>query len=310
MNKAYLKYVLGLLLFGLNGIVASRIHMPSYGIVFFRTLIGSLFLLCVHGLTGGRLRLVKQRRGHLVCLCVSGVAMGLSWMFLYEAYQRSGVGLASLTYYTGPVIVVALSPVLFREKLTGPMGVCFALVLAGMVLTNLRQFGVGGDPIGLFCGLMSAVMYAFMVIFNKKAASITGLKNSALQLSVSFLTVLIYVCVRQGVSLPETVGEWLWLFVLGLVNTGVGCYLYFSSIGSLPVQHVSVLGYIEPLSALVFSALLLREGLGARELFGALLILGGAIGLCVMQSRPTGTDMDNTAEDSFQRRKDTIQPRR
>ena len=69
------------------------------------------------------------------------------------------------------------------------------------------------------------------------------------------------------------------LFVLlsGMCSTGLGSYLYFSSIPRLPVREVSVLGYVEPLSALVFSAVLLGERLLPAQLLGAGLILGGTL---------------------------------
>ncbi len=279
MKKHTISYVTGLLLFGLNGIVASRIAINSLSIVFFRTLIGSALLASI--LLAGREKpgFSAASRVHLLYVLCSGAAMGTSWMFLYEAYRRIGVGLASLLYYTGPVLVMMLSPVLFREKLTFRKVMCFAVVLAGMVLTNLRQLHAGEDRTGLACGLGSAVMYAVMVVLNKKASSVTGLKNSAIQLTASFLTVAAFAAVRGGPELPDGAAEWLWMLVLGAVNTGAGCYLYFSSIGRLPVQTVSVLGYIEPLSALVFSFVFLRESFGAVQLLGAALILGGALAM-------------------------------
>ncbi len=272
-----LTYIMGLLLFGSNGIVASRIEMSSYGIVFYRTLLGSLLLIEVFLFSGGRFRFASMNRTHLYLVVGSGIAMGTSWIFLYEAYQRIGVGLASLLYYTGPVFVVLMSPVLFCEKLTPVKLLCFAAVLLGMLLTNLRQLQAGEDIAGLLYALGSAVMYAFMVILNKKAESITGMKNATIQLSVSFLTVAVFVCFRGGIAMPTDGSQWLWLILLGLINTGVGCYLYFSSIGQLSVQTVSVLGYIEPLSALLLSVALLHEPFSLMQCIGAVLILGGAI---------------------------------
>lgn len=133
------------------------------------------------------------------------------------------------------------------------------------------------SAIKYLCGLLSAVMYAFMVIFNKKAREIAGLENAALQLLVSFLTVAVFVGVKQGFvfHIPQT--SLFPLLVLGLLNTGVGCYFYFPSIGALPVQTVSICGYIEPLSAVLFSVLLLKETLLPIQCFGAVLILFGAV---------------------------------
>ena len=70
---------------------------------------------------------------------------------------------------------------------------------------------------------------------------------------------------------------WPWILVLGLVNTGIGCYLYFSPLSKLPVQTVAVCGYLEPLSAVLFAALLLGEKMSALQYIGAVCIIGGAM---------------------------------
>ncbi len=134
----------------------------------------------------------------------------------------------------------------------------------------------GGLSWGLACGLLSAVMYAFMVIFNKKAARITGLENAAFQLAFSFLTVALFVIAKRGFYFPAAAPVIVPVLFLGVVNTGVGCYLYFSSIQRLPAGVVAVCGYLEPLSALIFSAVFLGERLFGVQLLGALLIIGGA----------------------------------
>ena len=67
------------------------------------------------------------------------------------------------------------------------------------------------------------------------------------------------------------------ILVLGIVNTGIGCYFYFSSIGKLPVRTVAVCGYLEPLSAVVFASLFLGERMTALQAVGAVLIIGGAM---------------------------------
>lgn len=91
MKRAYLQYGAALLLFGSNGIVASGIGLASYEIVFYRTLIGSLFLSAVFWLTGQK-PTVQHCRRDLLLIALSGICMGASWMFLYEAYAQAGVG--------------------------------------------------------------------------------------------------------------------------------------------------------------------------------------------------------------------------
>lgn len=276
MKKAYFKYIIALLLFGSNGIVASNIHLPSVEIVFWRTLIGSLLLVVIFLATRQKITFIKEKRDTLF-IVLSGIAMGTSWMFLYEAYSQIGVSLASLSYYCGPVIVMALSPILFKEKLTKNKFMGFFAVLIGIFLVNGTVSGKELNIFGIFCGLMSAVMYSFMVILNKKATKVQGLENSTIQLIVSFLTVAVFVGFKTGYQITISGNDLLWVMVIGLLNTGVGCYFYFSSIGKLPVQTVAICGYLEPLSAVILATIILGETMLPLQILGAILIIGGAV---------------------------------
>ncbi len=276
MKTAYIKYLLALLLFGSNGIVASQIMLNSYEIVFLRTLIGSILLIFLFKVSGGKFTFHKYKKD-LLFITLSGIAMGTSWMFLYEAYQQIGVGISSLIYYCGPVIVMILSPLIFKEKLTYPKIIGFLIVVVGLLLVNGNVSGENTNVWGIFCGGMSAVMYFFMVTLNKKSKKITGMENSAIQLTVSFLTVAVFVLFKQGLMIDLSGVNWFAVIFLGVVNTGIGCYLYFSPLSKLPVQSVAVLGYLEPLSAVIFSAVLLSERMSIVQIVGAVLIIGGAM---------------------------------
>ena len=275
MYKQYAKYIVALLLFGSNGIVASFILLNSVEIVFLRTMIGSVVLIGLFFLTKQVLTFTQHPK-QLLFIFISGLAMGASWIFLFEAYTQVGVSIASLIYYVGPVIVLALSPVLFKEKMTVARLIGFAIVLIGMIFINWSAIASGTVPTGIWLGLGAAVMFATMVIFNKKARNINGLENAMFQLFFSFIVVAVYLALSEGISI-EFAGVNIWaILLLGVVNTGLGCYFYFSSIGSLPIQSVSILGYLEPLSALFFSFLILSENLSWLQIAGAVFILGGA----------------------------------
>lgn len=286
MKRSYFKYIAALLLFGSNGIVANFISLNSYEIVLLRTLLGSLLLVAIFLLSKGKFTFYKSKK-HFTYLTVSGIAMGTSWILLYEAYARIGVSIASLLYYCGPVIVMILSPVLFKEKLTVFKVCSFLSVLCGVFFVNGNTFSENGDTLGILCGLLAAVMYAFMVIFNKKAASVTGLENSVLQLFFSFVTVAVFVGLKQGYAIKIPSESIFPILLLGLVNTGIGCYFYFSSISDLPVQSVSICGYLEPLSAVLLSLIILRETMLPMQIIGTILILGGAVlGECIFKRIP------------------------
>ncbi len=275
-SKAFIKHITALLLFGLNGIVASYIPLNSYEIVFLRTLIGSIVLITIFLISKGEFHINVYKKDTLFII-LSGMAMGTSWMFLYEAYKQIGVSLSILLYYCGPVIVMILSPLIFREKLTAPKLFGFVTVLIGVFLVNGNATLGKSNTWGLFCGVMSAITYFFMVTLNKLSKNISGMENTVIQLVVSFLTVLTFTGIKQGLVIHIPTTAWIWILILGVVNTGIGCYLYFSSLAKLPVQTLAVCGYLESLSAVVFAALILNETMTTIQIVGAFCIIGGAL---------------------------------
>ena len=276
MKKSYVKFMIALLIFGSNGIIASHIPLNSYEIVLTRTAIGSAALWLFFLLTRQK-STVSAYRKEFIFLALSGVMMGLNWLFLFESYRTIGVGLGTVACYFGPVLVMMLSPLLFREKLTWPKLLGFSVAVVGMVLCNGKIVAAGHSVWGFACGALAAITLAALVILNKKAPHITGLENTAWEMTFAFLTVAAFVSIKQGIGFVSAIGAaWPWVLILGAINTGFGCYLYFSSIGQLPVQSVSVLGYLEPLSAVVFAMIFLHEAMTPPQLLGAACILGGA----------------------------------
>ena len=179
---------------------------------------------------------------------------------------------------------MALSPMIFHTRLSATKVMGFAAVVLGAFLVVGQGLGEGVAPMGLLLGGMSAVCYAVMVIFSKKVDAIAGVESSAIQLLGSLAAVVAYMATTGAAgTLPmPTASELAHLNVaaiacIGLVNTGLCCYLYFSSMGELPVTRVAVCGYLEPLSAVVLSALLLGEAMTPANILGACLILGGAV---------------------------------
>lgn len=275
MKRAYGGYLFALGLFGFNGVLASHIPWSSYEIVLSRSAIGAAFLLLVLAVRHRTSTLFSSRRS-LAFAVTSGVFMAGNWLFLYEAYQQLGVSLATLATYCGPVLVMALAPLVLGEALSTFKVAGFAAVLAGMFClygTDLAQSGLSW---GMVCGVLSACCYAGLILCSKKAVGVAGLENAACQLAVAALVVLGFTLARGGGMPPITGKSLAVVLLLGVVNTGFGCFLYFSSLQALSAQTVSICGYLEPLSALAFSALFLGERMAPPQWVGAALILGGA----------------------------------
>ena len=91
------------------------------------------------------------------------------------------------------------------------------------------------------------------------------------------MTVAVFVGVKQAFVISVPANAWIWILILGVINTGLGCYLYFAPLAKLPVQTVAICGYLEPLSAVVFAAMLLGEKMSFLQVVGAVCIIGGAM---------------------------------
>lgn len=277
MKKAFSRLIFAMLLSGSNGIVASQIALPSTEITFLRALIGSFLLLGFFFWQKARFTFLQSPKDALFLL-FSGVSMGGSWLFLYEAYQQLGVSITILIHYTAPAMFMLLSPIFFKERLTLKKCIGLGIVLLGIFCINGQPAPGGRNLWGLFCAVMSAVLYTSMVIANKKIVHINGMENAVLQMAFSFLTIAVFFVVQGKPLLFEIPMTSLpFVLLLGIVNGGIANYLYFSSIGRLPVQTVAVFSYLDPLTAVVLSALLLGEKMGALQIIGAACILGGAI---------------------------------
>ena len=66
------------------------------------------------------------------------------------------------------------------------------------------------------------------------------------------------------------------LLIVGFVHTGVAYALYFGSMDGLKTQSIAIISYLDPISALVLSALILGETMTMYGIIGAVLILGAA----------------------------------
>lgn len=273
--KYYVMYIVSLLIFGSNGVFASHIDMTSAEIVCMRTLIGSLALILVLLISRTKLDWAVMKR-EAFKLIAAGICLGVNWALLFEAYKLMSVSIATLTYYLAPIIVLILSPLLLREKQSARAYIGMGAAVVGLVLA----VGLGDTSVtatGLIVGLGSAVFYAGLIIFNKKIDGVTGLPLTTIEMVIAACVMLPYVLLTGGhVGFPPDTEGTLYLIFLCLVNTGLACWLYFSSMNRLPARAVALFGYVDPVSALIFSAVFLGDRMGVLQIVGAVLVFAGA----------------------------------
>ena len=271
------QFLASVFIFGTIGVFRRYIPFSSAFIAFFRGLSGGLFLLLFVRLAR-KGRQGKLPAGILLRLILTGAVMGLNWILLFEAYNYTTVGIATLCYYMQPVIVTLLSPVVFHEKLTGKKALCAAVAIIGMVLVSGVIGGTrGGDGRGILLGLGAAVLYSAVVIMNKKTPGLDAYRKTIVQLLSAGMVMVPYLLLTGGTGGNASVTGVILLLVVGLVHTGIAYVLYFGSMDNLKAQTIAILSYVDPVTAFLLSALLLREPLSAAGIIGAVLIIGSAV---------------------------------
>ena len=271
------KYILAVVIYGTIGLFLRYVSLPSEIVALCRGIIGSGFILLY-------LRAKRQRvnvpaiRQNLFWLAASGICLGLNWIFLFAAYMHTTVAIASLCNYMAPIIIILIAPIVLHEPLDMRKIPCVIAALIGIVLVSGVWGGSVGNIAGIFLGFASASCFVGIVICNRKIHDVPAFDKAAFQLAMSALTILPYVLLKNhGAALEVDLRSVLIILTLGIVHTGIAYCFYFSGLGSLPVQTIAILGYLEPVVSVLCSAFFLREALGITGWIGAVLVLGAAV---------------------------------
>ena len=275
-NKALGMVITSMVIWGTIGIFRRYIALPSSVIAFARGIIGSVFLIILCKVKGISLKQVPSKK-MVGLLVLSGVLMGINWLLLFEAYNYTSVATATLCYYMEPVIVILVSPILFKEALTKRKIICVAVALFGMLLVS----GVIGSEIygllGIVLGLAAALLYGTVVIMNKWLQGVDTYQKTIIQLLSAAMIMIPYMLFVEDMHIvTDTVSIGMLLFV-GIVHTGIAYALYFGAIPKLKTQTVALFSYLDPVVAIVLSAVVLHESMSVLSIIGAICILGSLI---------------------------------
>ncbi len=275
-RNAEIKLIAAVIIFGTISLFVRRIPLTSAEISLFRAVLAVLLIgsyLILTGNTAGFRGIGKN----LVLFLISGAAMGVNWILLFEAYRYTTVSVATLSYYFAPAIVTVLCPILFHEKMTARQWICFGMSTLGIVLiTGTGDLSAGSShQRGILYGLGAACLYAFVVLLNKMIRDVDGIHRTFLQFLAAVIVVFPYVMIKGGISFAAMdMPGWLCLLTIGVVHTGIAYCLYFSALKELPGQKTAILSYLDPLTAVLISVLILSESISIMQIVGGLLVLG------------------------------------
>lgn len=278
MLRSKLMNLSAMLIFGTIAIFVRNIELTSKEIAVLRGVIGSIFLLGVMLFSKEKTSFSAIKK-NLPILVLSGLGVGANWIFLFEAYKYTTVSIATLSYYCAPIFVTIMVPIILKEKISLIKFLCVCTAMVGMLCivgTNKGSIGEGYNHfLGIIYGLTAAVGYASVILMNKFIKGLKGVETTVTQLVFASILLLPYVMITSGFDFSKMTGiSWGYMIFLGIVHTGFAYALYFSSLKELKGQTIAVLSYIDPITAILISALFLGEQLTMFQIIGGVLILG------------------------------------
>ena len=265
-----------MVVFGTIGLFVRNIDMPSSIIAFIRGAVGALFLILFCLVTRKKFSFSAVRE-KLLLLCLSGGAIGVNWILLFEAYRYTTVATATLCYYMAPIFVIVMSSFIYKEKLTYKKICCTLAALVGMVfVSGVAETGIGniGDMRGVILGVLAAVFYSSVVLMNKSLGSVPAYDKTIVQLIGAAVVILPYclATVDMG-SLSFDKNSIIMLAIVSIVHTGISYTAYFGSMKNLQSQTIAIMSYIDPIVAVILSAVFLKEQMTILGIIGAVMIL-------------------------------------
>lgn len=274
---AKLRNITAMLIFGTIGLFVKNIELSSSEIALTRGFIGGVTLILATFFFRKKISFEGIKK-NLYLLIFSGLAVGLNWIFLFQGYKYTSISNATLSYYFAPVFVTILAPFILKEKLTLSKFLCVLMALVGMFcIVGVDGINGGDDLLGIAYGLLAAGFYASVILMNKFLKGIDSIEITVIQLLSATITLLPYVLYAEGVGILGVSSSSVpYILILGVIHTGIAYLLYFSSLQELKGQTIAVLSYIDPVFAIIISAVVLKEQLGFLQIVGGVLILGSS----------------------------------
>lgn len=277
MNKesfsGYGEIIIAAVLWGLAGIFAKQIHgMSAQSIIFYRVVL-AFVIFFVFIVISGNLKMVELK-DKKIYLIIFGILQAMTMLTFFISLLESSVSVAVLLLYTAPVYITILSPWLLKEKSTKKGIIALVLSILGILfIVDPQKLDLQHYSNGILAGIASGIIYAFQIITSKySSTTYSGYSQAFWSFPIAILILLPF-----GTAPFDVVHENLgYLILLSIFPTILAVSLYFNGLKKVKTQSASILGLIEPLSAVILAVLILGEHISTFEITGGALILAGA----------------------------------
>lgn len=260
-----IKIISAILLWSSLGVIVRLAGTTTVNIIFYSSSVAVLIQLPVILLRG--FRNMVPDIGAVKYPLVLGLILLINTFAYYFAFQNTTIANAVLTHYTAPVIVAFLAPVFLKEKISRLHVAAIVLASAGLWIM-LDGFSLSsGHSAGILSGLASGLAYAVLIIFARSHA---GGVHTLVFACFSNMAIVFFLApfVRE-----VPLNALSYMVIMGVMHSTIAPLLYYDGLKTVTAGRAGVLGYLEPVGAIIFSMVFLDELPGIYSLAGGALIL-------------------------------------
>ncbi|MBO4666499.1 MAG: DMT family transporter [Bacilli bacterium] len=298
-NIAKLLYILSIILYGTTGCFYRFIDLPAGLFSLLRALICVIFIIIFVVIIRKKpnYEMIKK---NLLWLFLGGTSIGFNWICLFEAYNNTTVATASLINYLAPALFIVVAPIILKEKFP-PYKIIFVFTaLIGVILVSgFFNDTNNGSIKGVILAIFASIGYLGILIFNKKQNGVEPFDKVIIELLSASIVIAPYAIIKTDFS-AITFDYKLILYVLGfgIFLTALAYILYLGSMEHMASLHIAILSYIEPVTSVILSIVILKENLSIYGIIGGVLILSSTILCEVINDKKTNKidQIDNNTE--------------
>ncbi|MCX7913694.1 MAG: DMT family transporter [Thermodesulfovibrionales bacterium] len=219
---------------------------------------------------------IPKGKSLLYFLAIGPVSLINSYTFFYS-YQNTTIANAVLTHYTAPIVVAFFAPFFLKERLSFKIFVSIALATIGLwimldiSIIDFFKLLIAGDKntYGIMAGLISGIAYGALIIMFRFFA-----QNFNPIIITFFQNIIIVLILLPFIELPLNFSSVLWAFIIvGVIHSTLAPILYFKGMRHVTANKTAILGYLEPVSAIILGAIFLNEMITYKVIIGGVLIL-------------------------------------
>ncbi len=287
LNWGYVAGIVSGITYGMNplfGVPVINKGLDVNSLLFYRYGVATLLMLVFMLVARKQIRVTWKQFGLMALLGVLFTACSLT---LFEAYKYIPSGVATSILYVYP-IMVAVIMMFFRQFPTWQTWVSIVAGVIGAVLLSLKGEGGFIDWRGIALVVASGLSYTLFIVIVNQSKSVKALPNLTLTFYCFMIgTVMLFAMSGFGVDLNPVPDAVSWLNVLGLavLPTVVATITLAASTKSVGATKTSILGILEPLTAILIGTLVFHEPFTIAVAIGVVLILFAIVFMVVTERK-------------------------